>query len=140
MWLVTARDSEMVSGRDSFTGSGMIDAFFDYWLPAFVHEMRYDYRRYTLNDDPETARKYANARYQEVVSKDGISVPDDRVGMEAYGEHSTAKDYTNIAKQQRKDDTQRATNFVMEAVSGGRCYDAIFGGAEVHAPSSSNKP
>lgn len=40
MWLVTAR-TKQISGRDSWTGSGMIDAFFDYWLPLFVHEMRF---------------------------------------------------------------------------------------------------
>lgn len=40
MWLLTAR-TRLVSGRKSFTGSGMIDAFFDYWLPLFVHEMRF---------------------------------------------------------------------------------------------------
>jgi len=140
MWLVTARDSEMVSGRDSFTGSGMIDAFFDYWLPVFVHEMRYDYRRNTLNEDPETARRYANARYQQVVSRDGISAPDDRMGLGAYGEDSTAADYKQIARLQREDDLQRAADFVMEPLSGGRCFDTIFGGADLHAPSSSDRP
>merc|ERR1712159_387179 len=40
MWLVTAK-SRLVSDRASWTGSGMIDGFFDYWLPLFVHEMRF---------------------------------------------------------------------------------------------------
>lgn len=39
MWLVTDR-SPLLSGRESLTGSGMIDAFFDEWLPLFVHECR----------------------------------------------------------------------------------------------------
>jgi len=81
MWLVTGRTPQ-VAGRDSFTGSGMIDAFFDYWLPVFVHEMR----RLTFNarylvegmsegDASKQALERADEKYQEVYSEDGVSRP-----------------------------------------------------------------
>ena len=39
MWLVSGH-SPLTAGRLSVTGSGMIDRFFDRWLPLFVDEMR----------------------------------------------------------------------------------------------------
>eukprot|EP00418_Pyrodinium_bahamense_P018264 CAMPEP_0179124908 /NCGR_PEP_ID=MMETSP0796-20121207/59049_1 /TAXON_ID=73915 /ORGANISM="Pyrodinium bahamense, Strain pbaha01" /LENGTH=590 /DNA_ID=CAMNT_0020823587 /DNA_START=47 /DNA_END=1819 /DNA_ORIENTATION=+ len=95
MWLVTAR-SPLVAGRDSWTGSGMIDAFFDYWLPVFVHEMR----RQVLG------REAADRKYQQVSSKDGISPPEALVGLEAYREAgitTAIDDYAEQAAKQRKD-------------------------------------
>mmetsp|Transcript_30910 Transcript_30910/g.81169 ORF Transcript_30910/g.81169 Transcript_30910/m.81169 type:complete len:568 (-) Transcript_30910:336-2039(-) len=143
MWLVTARDSEMVSHRDSFTGSGMIDAFFDYWLPAFVHEMRYDHHRYTLGKSREEAEREAHAKYQEVCSKDGVSKPDDRIGLDKYGDNCTAADYKKIARLQGKDRMHKATDFIMSAADAPRVEQAsavVFGGADLCATSSGNQP
>jgi len=95
MWLVTAR-TPMVAGRDSWTGSGMIDAFFDYWLPVFVHEMR----RQILG------QAAADSKYQDVISKDGISAPSEQVGLRAYldgGQRTAIGDFRAEAERQRKD-------------------------------------
>jgi len=64
MWLITSR-SPLLSSRDSSTGVGMIDAFFDYWLPDFVDCVR------GLIRGPEVASKM----HQTVISKDGASRP-----------------------------------------------------------------
>jgi len=56
MWLITGKSPFLckqqalslvlshvcmcAAGRDSMTGVGMIDSFFDNWLPIFVHECR----------------------------------------------------------------------------------------------------
>jgi len=100
MWLVTA-PTNLISGRDSFTGSGLIDGFFDYWLPVFVHEMRYSHfadkfwkeRKYTNVDGTvdfekcqKEAKTIADDKYQEVTSADGISVPKPTMGLAAYHE------------------------------------------------------
>ena len=53
MWLVTS-PSPLLSKRDAPTGPGMIDAFFDAWLPTIVDEVR------RLAKGPE----YAAARHQ----------------------------------------------------------------------------
>lgn len=65
MWLVSGH-SPMTAGRLSITGTGMIDRFFDNWLPVFVEEMR----RIATGDDA-----YAKAQHREVMSADGASVP-----------------------------------------------------------------
>jgi len=66
MWLVSAH-SPMTAGRLSqVTGTGFIDRFFDNWLPKFVEMMR------SVATGNEA---YAKARHQEVLSKDGVSVP-----------------------------------------------------------------
>jgi len=98
MWLVTGK-TKLTAGRDSFTGSGLIDSFFDYWLPVFVHEMRYSHfadkywsAKTYQNDDgsvnyakcQEEARKIADSLYQEVESKDGISKPNPIIGLDNY--------------------------------------------------------
>ena len=70
MWLVTA-PSPMLSKRDSFTGPGVIDAFFDQWLPTIVDECR------RIIKGPEVAAQM----HQEVVSKDGVSRPASTVGI-----------------------------------------------------------
>jgi len=72
MWLVTGR-TPMTASRGSWTGSGMIDAYFDYWLPVFVHEMRTQ----VLGWDE------ADKKYQEVESRDDISPPKCAVGRAA---------------------------------------------------------
>jgi hypothetical protein len=64
MWIVTSH-SPLLSERSSKTGVGMIDQFFDHWLPTFVDTVR------TLIRGPEIAKQM----HQEVISKDGISVP-----------------------------------------------------------------
>lgn len=104
MWLVTAH-SPMVSGRDSFTGSGMIDAFFDYWLPVFVHEMRRvsfakKYREAGESDWLAKAKAYADSHYEEVNSKDGVSAPVGVEGSENYRK-STLAEYDATKEGQR---------------------------------------
>lgn len=64
MWLVTAR-SPMLSRRTSYFGPGMIDRFFDYWLPYFAFELRRLVR----------GEKAAIELEEQVISKDGISRP-----------------------------------------------------------------
>ena len=71
MWLVTAA-SPLLSNRDSVTGPGIIDAFFDSWLPVIVNEIRRLAR----------GAEYAASMHQEVVSKDGLSRPAATVGMD----------------------------------------------------------
>ena len=78
MWLVTS-PSPLLSKRDAPTGPGMIDAFFDAWLPTIVDEVR------RLAKGPE----YAAARHQGVVSKDGLSRPAAAVGAEHYTEEGS---------------------------------------------------
>jgi len=98
MWLVTGRTPQ-VAARDSWTGSGMIDAFFDYWLPVFVHEMR----RQVLG------RAEADRMYQEVNSKDGVSSPQHLLGRSAYetaGVRTAMSDFELEAEVQRKDIAQ----------------------------------
>lgn len=68
MWLVTSRSPRLSTrGKfsEGFTGVGMIDAFFDYWLPQFVDEVRAIQR----------GREIANQMHTEVVPKDGVSRP-----------------------------------------------------------------
>jgi hypothetical protein len=110
MWLVTGK-SPLLSGRDSLTGSGMIDAFFDDWLPLFVHECRRQgffqshhlelamrkwkqnqFKDLTLDEYTKMMEEamqkgndYADARYEEVVSKDGISQPTGKLGRKDGG-------------------------------------------------------
>ena len=71
MWLVTA-PSPLLSNRDSLTGPGVIDAFFDSWLPVIANEVRRLAR----------GAEYAASMHQEVVSKDGLSRPAAKVGMD----------------------------------------------------------
>ena len=79
MWLVTSH-SPLVSARNSITGVGMIDAFFDSWLPVFVHEARnIGTTRWAVANGlsrkkaREFGKAYADSMYQEVVSVDGLS-------------------------------------------------------------------
>lgn len=70
MWLVTG-PSPLLSGRDSQTGVGMIDNFFDFWLPTFVDAVRALIR----------GKSIARQMHQEVVSKDGVSRPSAHMGI-----------------------------------------------------------
>lgn len=102
MWLVTGH-TPLTSGRDSFTGSGMIDAFFDYWLPVFVHEMRRQTfaRRYADEEDgDEKALLVANSKYQEVVSQDGLSAPRATVGRGRYSNRDALTQFQMVSKKQ----------------------------------------
>lgn len=102
MWLLTAR-TPMVASRDSWTGSGTIDAFFDYWLPVFVHEMRRltFANRFRGNSDGEAlALNIADAKYQEVHSADGISRPKIFIGRQNYNAKDALTDYQNIAQEE----------------------------------------
>mmetsp|Transcript_9503 Transcript_9503/g.30368 ORF Transcript_9503/g.30368 Transcript_9503/m.30368 type:complete len:440 (+) Transcript_9503:70-1389(+) len=71
MWLVTSR-SPLLSRRTSWFGPGMIDRFFDYWLPFFVFEVR----RLTRGEKAAVDLK------EEVISKDGISRPAGRAAKQ----------------------------------------------------------
>merc|ERR1719237_1493958 len=106
MWLVTAH-SPLVSGRDSFTGSGMIDAFFDYWLPVFVHEMRLDSRITRHGMSFEDAEEYAAEKYQEVHSDDVVSPALHKVGLGKYEGHSALDDMRKEAAEHGGDGTEK---------------------------------
>lgn len=98
MWLVTTK-APQAAGRDSWTGSGMIDHFFDTWLPVFVWEVRLQSHLKKLKDvQPEIERhlqanSIANSRYQEVESRDGISAPKPLIGREKYHGQDTMSIY-----------------------------------------------
>jgi hypothetical protein len=69
MWLVSGR-SQLTSSRDSFTGSGMIDWFFDYWLPVFVHEIRFSIRyKYMLHERKDKYGEEAQEKAKEAVQE-----------------------------------------------------------------------
>ena len=111
MWLVTSK-SPLMTGRESLTGSGMIDDFFDEWLPLFVHECRrqgfyqakhnelaiaqwnrdkfasikgseeYNQMMLTAN---AVGKQAADDKYEEVISMDGISAGSGKIGRDKYG-------------------------------------------------------
>jgi hypothetical protein len=112
MWLVTAH-SPLVSGRDAFTGSGMIDAFFDYWLPVFVHEMRYDSQLTRFKKSSKEAADYAASKYQEVHSQDVVSTIEERVGLKKYGGKSALDDMRHTAADQNYKKAQQTSRKVM---------------------------
>eukprot|EP00438_Fugacium_kawagutii_P036196 Skav232983 [mRNA] locus=scaffold1735:520657:524228:+ [translate_table: standard] len=92
MWLVSGRSYSSAS-RDAFTGTGIVDSIFDYWLPVMVHEVRYSHYRMAGKSHQE-ALQIANDMYQEVHSKDGISRPiADKVGLDKYHGDSALDDY-----------------------------------------------
>lgn len=92
MWGVSSA-SPLAAGRASLTGLGVIDSFFDYWLPVLVHEVRYSHHRMAGKSHQE-ALQIANDMYQEVHSKDGISRPiADKVGLDQYHGDSAYDDY-----------------------------------------------
>jgi hypothetical protein len=109
MWLVTGK-TPLTAGRDSWTGSGMIDAFFDYWLPAFVHEMRrltwYD--RFIAegendSDAEELSLERADSRYQEVGWSDRlVSEPNLNQGRDAYMGQDILTAFADVADAQNK--------------------------------------
>ena len=73
MWLVCS-ESPALNHRDSsigWSGSGLIDRFFDEWLPTFVDEVRLRNRGQAM----------ATEMHEEVISKDGISRPAGRKGV-----------------------------------------------------------
>jgi len=110
MWLVTNK-SPLMTGRESLTGSGMIDAFFDEWLPLFVHECRRqgffhakhnelamaqwnedkfvsikgteEYAK-MLKEANKKGKEYADALYEEVGSVDGVSAGSGKIGRDKY--------------------------------------------------------
>jgi len=103
MWLVSAK-SPFLSDRNGYAGVGMIDGFFDNWLPIFVHECRflgrYDHNRIHegMEDDAAKteAKEYADKMYQEMetieeydengkmIAQQSVSVPDARIGRHLY--------------------------------------------------------
>lgn len=137
MWLVTGR-SPQTAGRDSWTGSGMIDAFFDCWLPVFVHEMRM-LTHLKANDDKEAARKKAEDLYEEVISTDGISKPSGKIGRDKYGGEDLLTKYDKIGKTQRKDLAYKVGPWhKMSKSAFGKCLAKIAqGGQDMHAKGGS---
>jgi len=118
MWLISS-NTPLTAGRDSFTGSGLIDSFFDYWLPVFVHEMRrITWLQRGLNAGQEhgaaatNALKEANKLYQEVSSADGVSKPDARIGLDKYDGKNSMFDYAKEAEKEHKDVGQKYTDQV----------------------------
>lgn len=106
MWLVSGH-TDLTSGRDSFTGSGLIDAFFDKWLPVFVHEVRFACKYRKIKTEKGTLKQhdqeaydqamaYANEKYQQVESQDGVSTPHDKIGRHHYHDEDTL---TELEKQ-----------------------------------------
>eukprot|EP00928_Gymnodinium_smaydae_P095833 TRINITY_DN8321_c0_g1_i1.p1 TRINITY_DN8321_c0_g1~~TRINITY_DN8321_c0_g1_i1.p1 ORF type:complete len:470 (+),score=58.29 TRINITY_DN8321_c0_g1_i1:67-1476(+) len=77
MWIVSSR-SPMLSARTHWfrlsVGPGQVDKLFDEWLPAIAYEIRL----------LVLGKEAADRRYQGVISKDGISRPDPRMGVEKY--------------------------------------------------------
>jgi hypothetical protein len=67
MWLVCSESPALNDRRPSvgWSGAGLIDRFFDSWLPTFVDEVRLRNRGEAI----------AKAMHEEVISKDGISRP-----------------------------------------------------------------
>jgi len=65
MWIVSSHAPSQCS-RDALAGVGMIDAFFDAWLPKFVHTIRFLRR----------GKDAADELYEGVVSKAGVSRPE----------------------------------------------------------------
>jgi hypothetical protein len=67
MWLVCSESPALNDRNPSigWSGSGLIDRFFDSWLPTFVDEVR-------LRNRGEAVAK---EMHEEVISKDGISRP-----------------------------------------------------------------
>jgi hypothetical protein len=119
MWLVSG-NTPLTSGRNSFTGSGLIDAFFDYWLPVFVRECRISSTiesewhkvqsgQLTAKQLRRIAKDYGDENYQEVMSKDGVSNPLTTKGVSHYeslkvrGQGYTQGDYDDAAKSLHKD-------------------------------------
>merc|ERR1719215_1121913 len=112
MWLVSAK-SKLTASRESFTGSGLIDWFFDYWLPVFVHGVRFALKYRTLRaeqDKPlgeafDEAMAYADAMYQQVKSQDGASPAKTKKGLDKY-HHSTLADYRAQGVKENKEKYQ----------------------------------
>eukprot|EP00929_Paragymnodinium_shiwhaense_P001340 TRINITY_DN101567_c0_g1_i1.p1 TRINITY_DN101567_c0_g1~~TRINITY_DN101567_c0_g1_i1.p1 ORF type:complete len:534 (+),score=96.09 TRINITY_DN101567_c0_g1_i1:73-1674(+) len=115
MWLVSGK-SRMVAGREGFTGTGMIDAFFDYWLPVFVHEMRHSVMKDRLGNDSSAALRVADEMYQEVDWNDDEvrSPPRQEVGREEYNGTDTLSQYQ--AQGERQWEVTRQARELAEAL------------------------
>lgn len=74
MWLCTGH-SALSAGRSSFTGSGMVDAFFDYWLPVFVHELRFGLTQKALRKEVKESGKEAVFEWSSYEWKDHKDKP-----------------------------------------------------------------
>jgi hypothetical protein len=109
MWLVTAK-SPFLSERNSMTGVGMIDSFFDNWLPIFVHECRrlthLDHQliveKKGFKEAVDIATSEADKLYQEVKDQDGLSVPNSKIGRDKY----KGKDNLSIQMKQATGETE----------------------------------
>ena len=79
MWLVCSESPALNDRRSDigWSGVGMIDRFFDSWLPTFVDEVRLRNRGEAI----------AKEMHEEVISKDGVSRP---AGVKPVVAHATA--------------------------------------------------
>lgn len=145
MWLVSGK-TFLTAHRDSYCGSGMIDWFFDYWLPVFVHEVRFSmtYRTkikqgMSKKDATDAAIKYAASRYQEVSSKDGVSQPRELMGLDAYKGESTLDTYQKEGALEKKDDQHARDDSFDDDVAVSERGKKIVGmamGQDIHEPAA----
>jgi len=143
MWLVSGK-TFLTADRDSYCGSGMIDWFFDYWLPVFVHEVRFSmtYRKNIFAGMSEKEAKhnafdYAASMYQEVVSKDGISQPKPLIGRKQYKGEDTLTIYEEQGRKEHKDQAHAFEDEYLGKTAStrtaGKCTSCIMG-RDLHEP------
>merc|ERR1719215_419695 len=128
----------------SYVGSGMIDWFFDYWLPVFVHEVRFSmtYRKnmkegMSEQDAEDAAHKYAGDKYQEVGSKDGVSEPRELMGREAYKGEDTLSVYQKEGAFEKKDKWQAREDLLNDKIlqsARGKQTSGWAMGRDIHEP------
>merc|ERR1719161_633114 len=129
----------MTAGRESWTGSGMIDAFFDYWLPVFVHEMRRLTYSQRFQDEPDgsiLALNMADAKYQEVHSEDGISRPRSFQSRINYNARDALTEFQNNAQEQRTHLLQAVSQVLSSLASTrfGARASQLLQGEDLHMP------
>lgn len=148
MWLVSGR-TNLTSGRESFTGSGLIDWFFDYWLPVFVHEVRYSMLNKMFvkegkskEDAHDEALKLADERYQEVTSKDGISEACEKKGRAAYEGKDALTDYEKEGKAEHKETAQKFDSWLGQAnqTPTGKALQRAFMAEDIHEKAEDESP
>merc|ERR1719310_521506 len=148
MWLVSGR-TNLTSGRESFTGSGLIDWFFDYWLPVFVHEVRYSMLRKMFvkegkskEDAHDEALLLADERYQEVNSKDGISEACEKKGRAAYEGKDALTDYEKEGKAEHKETAQKFDSWLGQAnqTPTGKSLQRMFMAEDIHEEAQDESP
>jgi hypothetical protein len=141
MWLLSAK-THLTASRESFTGSGLIDWFFDYWLPVFVHEVRYAMnfrdnvflKKMSKEEAHTKAIKVADDHYQEVKSTDGISAAKAKIGLDNY-HTTTLETYRKQGELDRKDKYQAFDDDIAtlnDTSCGLKCADFCLNGRDLH--------